>query len=170
MPPQPTTVLAVMSQEVGAHGVRGPPHYSDRLLDSTLVPPEVPSRAGFSYLSCMPDRFPIPERDDALLAQCRVDTFRAGGPGGQHQNTTESAVRLVHEPTGIQVTARDERSQHRNKALALARLREALEKRNRPRKKRVRTRVPRREKRKRLENKRRRSDKKRLRKPPKRDS
>lgn len=117
----------------------------------------------------MAERIPIPEGDDELLAQCRVDTFRAGGPGGQHQNTTESAVRLVHEPSGITVTARDERSQHRNRALALARLRDRLKERNRPKKKRIRTRVPKREKRKRLENKRRRSEKKRLRRPPRRD-
>ena len=39
--------------------------------------------------------------DDALLAECRVETFRAGGPGGQHQNKTESAVRLTHLPTGM---------------------------------------------------------------------
>lgn len=117
----------------------------------------------------MAERIPIPESDDELLAQCRVDTFRAGGPGGQHQNTTESAVRLVHEPSGITVTARDERSQHRNRALALARLRDRLKERNRPRKTRVRTRVPKREKRKRLENKRRRGEKKRLRRPPRRD-
>lgn len=116
----------------------------------------------------MPDSVPIPDDDDALLAQCRVDTFRAGGPGGQHQNTTESAVRLVHEPTGITVTARDERSQHRNRALALARLRDRLEERNRPKKKRRSTRVPRREKRKRLEAKRRRGEKKKLRRTPKR--
>ncbi len=86
---------------------------------------------------------PIPDDDDALLSECRVETFRAGGPGGQHQNTTESGVRLIHEPTGERVEARDERSQHRNKKLALGRLRE------------------------RLENKRRRSRKKKLRKPPK---
>ena len=109
----------------------------------------------------------IPEDDDALLSQCRVETFRSGGPGGQHQNTTESGVRLVHEPTGERVEARDERSQHRNKKLALARLRERLEAMNETPKERIPTKVPKREKRKRLENKRRRSRKKKLRKPPK---
>jgi protein subunit release factor A len=67
-----------------------------------------------------------PVDDEALLAECRVETFRAGGPGGQHQNTTESGVRLVHLPTGVRVLAREERSQHRNRAVALRRLREKL--------------------------------------------
>lgn len=49
-------------------------------------------------------------------------TFRAGGPGGQHQNTTDSAVRATHRQTGLAAVAREERSQHRNKALALERL------------------------------------------------
>jgi peptide chain release factor len=52
----------------------------------------------------------------------RFESFRAGGPGGQHQNKTESAVRAIHGPTGLSVTAREERSQHRNKGLALERL------------------------------------------------
>src|SRR5690606_33433153 len=52
----------------------------------------------------------------------RFETLRAGGPGGQHQNTSDSAVRVVHIPTGIQLIARHERSQHRNKATALERL------------------------------------------------
>ena len=50
------------------------------------------------------------------------ESFKAGGPGGQHQNTTDSAIRAVHRPTGFTAIARDERSQHRNKILALARL------------------------------------------------
>lgn len=104
--------------------------------------------------------------DDSLLAECRVETFRAGGPGGQHQNTTESGVRLTHLPTGISVTARESRSQHRNRKMALARLRAALEERARPEKPRIPTKVPRREKGARLEEKRRRSKLKRQRSKP----
>lgn len=50
------------------------------------------------------------------------ESFRAGGPGGQHQNTTDSAVRATHRPTGLTAIAREMRSQHRNKALAIKRL------------------------------------------------
>lgn len=111
----------------------------------------------------------IPASDDALLAQCRVDTFRAGGKGGQHQNTTESGVRLTHLPTSLVVTCRERRSQHRNKKLALKRLRARLERRARKDPERVHTRVPRREKERRLRNKRHRSKIKRLRRKPRRD-
>lgn len=61
--------------------------------------------------------------DAELLAQCDVETFRAGGPGGQHQNVTDSAVRLRHRPTGLVVTCRAQRSQYLNKVDALRRLR-----------------------------------------------
>lgn len=111
----------------------------------------------------------IPEDDEALLAECSVETFRAGGPGGQHQNVTDSGVRLVHLPTGVRSTARDERSQHRNRALALKRLREKLEELARPEKERLPTKVPKAQKRKRLEEKRRKSRTKKLRKPPETD-
>ncbi len=104
--------------------------------------------------------------DDSLLAECRVETFRAGGPGGQHQNTTESGVRLTHLPTGISVIARESRSQHRNRKTALARLRATLEEWTRPEKPRIPTKVPKREKRARLEEKRRRSKLKRQRSKP----
>jgi ribosome-associated protein len=113
-----------------------------------------------------PEPFEVPASDDELLAQCRVETFRAGGPGGQHQNTSETGVRLVHLPTGVRAEAREERSQLRNKRVALARLRSRLEERNRPRRPRRATRVPARERRKRLEAKRRRAQRKRLRRPP----
>jgi peptide chain release factor 2 len=109
---------------------------------------------------------PIPEDDEALLAQCRVETFRSGGPGGQHQNVTESGVRLVHLPSGLRVSARDERSQHRNRALALRRLRAKLEEFTREQKPRVPTRVPRAQRKKRVEAKKRRGQTKKLRKPP----
>ncbi|KND16895.1 peptide chain release factor [Pannonibacter phragmitetus] len=52
----------------------------------------------------------------------KIETFRSGGPGGQHQNTTDSGVRITHLPTGISAIATDERSQHRNKQAALERL------------------------------------------------
>jgi protein subunit release factor B len=61
--------------------------------------------------------------DAELLAQCDVETFRAGGPGGQHQNVTDSAVRLRHRPTGLVVTCRAQRSQYLNKVDAVRRLR-----------------------------------------------
>lgn len=104
--------------------------------------------------------------DADLLAQCRIDTFRAGGKGGQHQNTTDSGVRLTHLPTGIVVTAREERSQHRNRRAALDRLRKKLREARRKPKPRVPTRVPGKEKARRLEEKRRRSATKSSRRPP----
>ena len=76
--------------------------------------------------------FEIPESDEELLAQCEVQTFRAGGPGGQHQNVTDSAVRLVHRPSGIVTISRARRSQYLNKTDALRRLRRKLEKLNAP--------------------------------------
>jgi ribosome-associated protein len=62
----------------------------------------------------------------ALLAECDETFFTGSGPGGQHRNKTESAVRLVHRPTGASVTATERRSQAQNRAEALARLRERL--------------------------------------------
>ena len=108
---------------------------------------------------------PIPD-DEQLLAECRIETFRSGGPGGQHQNKTESGVRLTHLPSGITVTARDSRSQHRNRQIALARLREALEEKSRPETPRIPTRVPASERRRRTEQKRRRSRGKQQRRKP----
>ena len=78
-----------------------------------------------------------------LKKECDITTFRAPGPGGQHKNVTDSAVRLRHRPTGIVVIGRRHRSQHRNMADALRRLAEKIEESRRVRKKRRPTRKPR---------------------------
>ena len=104
--------------------------------------------------------------DEALLAECSIETFRAGGPGGQHQNKTESAVRLTHRPTGVVVTARESRSQHRNRACALDRLRAALREREHTPRPRRPTRPTRASREDRLRKKRRRSLPKRQRRRP----
>ena len=110
----------------------------------------------------------LPPDDDALLAECDVTTFRAGGPGGQYQNTTDSAVRLRHRPSGIVVVCRQERSQHRNKAICLARLRDkaALRNADEARPARRAGRVPSAEKERRLADKARRARRKRERAAP----
>ncbi|MYE06808.1 MAG: peptide chain release factor-like protein [Chloroflexi bacterium] len=64
--------------------------------------------------------------DDELLAQCRFERFRVSGPGGQHRNKTDSAVRLTHEPTGVVGFASERRSQRQNRSEALARLRRGI--------------------------------------------
>lgn len=108
----------------------------------------------------------IPPDDKDLLADCDVETFRSGGPGGQHANKVESAVRLTHRPTGETVTRRDTRSQFRNKTLALEELRRRLVALAQPRKRRIATKPSAASKRRRLDQKRRRGEKKAMRRPP----
>ncbi len=101
--------------------------------------------------------------DEELLAACNVETFRASGKGGQHVNTTESAVRLRHRPSGLVATSQQERSQHRNKQIALKTLRRKLEKLNYHPPERVPTRKSRAAKRRALQANTVHSEKKRLR-------
>jgi hypothetical protein len=68
-------------------------------------------------------RHPAELDHEQLLAQCRVERGRSGGPGGQHRNKVETAVVLHHEPTGVQAHADERRSQEVNRKIALRRLR-----------------------------------------------
>ncbi|WOL04468.1 hypothetical protein Cni_G13189 [Canna indica] len=94
-------------------------------LPRTLHPPAAPTLATSSFAAAAsPNYLHLP--DDDLMAQCDLDTFKSSGPGGQHRNKRESAVRLCHRPTGIVAQAAEERSQHKNRAMALTRLRTLL--------------------------------------------
>ena len=90
-------------------------------------------------MSPVPEDYELPETDEQLLAECEVQVFRATGPGGQSVNTTDSAVRLVHRPTGVVVVCRRERSQLRNKLDCVRRLRERIAEAQRPVRPRVKT-------------------------------
>ena len=125
--------------------------------------PDRPARNG------LPEDYELPDTDDALLAECNVHVFRGTGPGGQSVNTTDSAVRLVHRPTGVTVVCRRERSQLRNKRECLRRLRARLESLGRTRAPRVPTGPSAAARARRVENKVRRARTKRLRRTPAED-
>ena len=106
---------------------------------------------------------------EELARDCKVQVFRATGPGGQGVNTTDSAVRMRHLPTGITVTARESRSQFQNRASCLRKLRAELERRARPPKHRIKTKVPKRARQRRLNDKRFNAVKKAMRRRPSSD-
>lgn len=106
---------------------------------------------------------------EEIARDCQVQAFRATGPGGQGVNTTDSAVRMVHEPTGIVVVSRESRSQFQNRASCLRKLRAEFARRATPPKKRVATKPSKAAKARRLANKRHRSQVKELRKHPRLD-
>ena len=91
-------------------GTRPDPAHPGRLM---LDPSAKAARLSFLLWNTTPD--------EALLAQCDLDRFRASGPGGQKRNKTDSAVRLRHRPSGLVGEANESRSQHENRARALRR-------------------------------------------------
>ena len=123
--------------------------------------------------------FPMPDESSATLPpqrvapdwehleeEVKVTTFKASGPGGQHRNKTESAVRVTHLPTGVTVIASESRSQHRNRIVALERLRKRLKAMFAEKRPRKISSVPQRERERRLEEKKQRSQAKARRRPP----
>ena len=102
----------------------------------------------------------------ALRDEVEIEFYRAGGPGGQHRNKTETGVRLRHIPTGIVVTATERRSRTQNLSVAFERLADAVEKRTRKPKPRRKTRPSRGSVEKRIQLKKQRGSVKRDRRKP----
>lgn len=105
----------------------------------------------------------LPKSDDDLLALCRVDTYRSSGSGGQHVNTTDSAVRLTYQPYRIVVSSQKERSQHLNKLECIRKLREKVAQLNYRQPKRIATKISRSKKSENLNKKSQHGEKKKLR-------
>lgn len=114
-------------------------------------------------MTIYPEKIRLPEDDEKLLALCDVETFRSSGAGGQHVNTTDSAVRLRYRPNGIVVTSQKERSQYLNKLECIRKLREKVQKLNYRPLKRIATKIPRSVKEKGLNKKHKQGEKKKLR-------
>ena len=121
---------------------------------ATEIPPPSVSRTPTAPTTSAPTARVFFSTDrETLEGEVRIDTYRASGPGGQHVNKTNSAIRITHKPSGIVVIAQDSSSQFRNKETAFERLVEKLKKLNHVPKKRFATNPTRASKERRIEGK-----------------